>query len=96
MRLADLASEALMNHWAQTNIRRASSVAIVLLLSACSKEMGDGPWAGAAGGPTRVTGEAATPARPEPRSTAPAASRSERAEQLPRDRQLAQPRARVQ
>ncbi|KYF86273.1 hypothetical protein BE17_47790 [Sorangium cellulosum] len=81
-----------MNYRAQINVRRASSIAMVLLLSACSRELGDGPWAGAAGGPTRLTGEAATPARPEPRSTALAASRSERAEQLPWNRQIAQPR----
>jgi hypothetical protein len=83
-----------MSYRVQTNIRRTSSI-VMMLLSACSTEMGDGPWAGAAGGPTRPTDEAATPARPEPRPAAPPASRSERAEQLPRDRQLAQPRARL-
>ncbi|MGK3991593.1 hypothetical protein WME99_51580 [Sorangium sp. So ce136] len=85
-----------MSYRAQTNIRRTSSIVMMLLLSACSTEMGDGPWAGAAGGPTRLTGGAATPARPEPRPTAPVASRSERAGQLPRDRPLAQPRAGLQ
>lgn len=86
-----------MSYRAQINIRRASSIVMVLLLSACSTELGDGPWAGAAGGPTRVTDEAAaTPARPGPRSPAPAASRSDRAEQLPWNRQTAQPRARLQ
>ncbi|WP_437319616.1 hypothetical protein [Sorangium sp. So ce385] len=41
---------------APTNIRRALPIALALLCGACSKELGDGPWAGAAGGPTHPTG----------------------------------------
>ncbi|WP_437337421.1 hypothetical protein [Sorangium sp. So ce394] len=41
---------------ARTNILRALPIVLALLCGACSKELGDGPWAGAAGGPTHPTG----------------------------------------
>ncbi|WP_437531960.1 hypothetical protein WME79_03695 [Sorangium sp. So ce726] len=71
-----------MSARAQTNLRRALPVVLALLCGACSKELGDGPWAGAAGGPTHPTGSTRAGAALQPPSAEPAAV--QRVQQLSR------------
>ncbi|WP_437984352.1 hypothetical protein [Sorangium sp. So ce117] len=71
-----------MSSRALTNIRRALPAVLALLCGACSRELGDGPWAGAAGGPTHPTGSTRAGAALQPRSAEPAAV--QRVQQLSR------------
>jgi hypothetical protein len=48
----------------------------LLLCGACSKELGDGPWAGAAGGPTRPSAAPSAAFHGASRGTAEARSTS--------------------
>lgn len=64
--------KTLLTPRAQTNIRRALPIVLALLCGACSKELGDGPWAGAAGGPTHPTGSTRAGATLQPPSAEPA------------------------
>ncbi|WP_437590901.1 hypothetical protein [Sorangium sp. So ce1000] len=71
-----------MSSRAQKNLRLALPVVLALLCGACSKELGDGPWAGAAGGPTHPTGSTRAGAALQPPSAELAAV--QRVQQLSR------------